>query len=358
MLKNSFKIFRFILFAYASHSFAALYLEAPIQKNLLTDNKMHLYLCGTGDPEVTMQNVRKPACLAMIADKQFMLFDAGEGTIQTLASMGLPYAAIHNVFITHWHSDHFSGLGQVINASWNNGRNQPINIHGPYGVEQVVKGLAKAYQLDVIFRSSNSKGRLDPQLGFGTPKLVDAVKHDQLIYDTPNMRITAFPVSHEPVYPALGYVIYYKGCKIVISGDTKVIPALAAHAKNADLLINEVLSNPLNQETYQHAIATGNKLDAEFSLETKNYHADSLELAKMAQQAKVKHLILTHFVPAIPTISDVKQAFVKGMNKYYTGPMTISADKDEIIIESSGAGNCQIQYKSAPQTVIPVHKIN
>lgn len=358
MLKNSYKIFGIILLISTSSSFAALYLETPIQKDLLTDSKMHLYLCGTGDPEVTMQDIRKPACLAMIADKQFILFDAGEGASQTLAAMGLPYTAIHNVFITHWHSDHFSGLGQVINASWNNGRNQPINVYGPYGVKQVVKGLAKAYQLDVIFRASNSQGRLDPQLGFGIPKLVDAVKHDQTVYDAPNIKITAFPVSHEPVYPALGYVIHYKGCKIVISGDTKVNSRLAAHAKNADLLINEVLSNPLNQETYQQSMAKGNKLDAEFSLETKNYHSDSLELAKMAQQARVKHLVLTHFVPAIPTTSDAQQAFVKGMNKYYTGQMTISTDKDEIIIESTGVGNCQIQYKSAQQPVIPVYKIN
>ncbi|QEY50721.1 MBL fold metallo-hydrolase [Legionella longbeachae] len=357
MLKNSFKILGLILLISTRYSFAALYLETPIQKKLLSDSKMHLYLCGTGDPEVTMQNIRRPACLAMIADKHFMLFDAGEGASQTLASMGLPYAAIHNVFITHWHSDHFSGLGQVINASWNNGRNQPINVYGPYGVQQVLKGLAKAYQLDVIFRASNSQGRLDPQLGFGIPKLVDAVNHDQTVYKVPNIKITAFPVSHEPVYPALGYVINYKGCKIVISGDTKVNSTLTAHAKNADLLINEVLSNPLNQETYQQSMAKGNKLDAAFSLETKNYHSDSLELAKMAQQAKVKHLVLTHFVPAIPTTSDAQQAFVKGMSKYYTGHMVISADKDEIIIESTGAGHCQIQYKSAQQPVIPVFKI-
>ncbi|AUH72031.1 MBL fold metallo-hydrolase [Legionella sainthelensi] len=357
MLKNSFKMIGLILLISTRSSFAALYLETPFQKNLLTDGKMHLYLCGTGDPEITMQNIRKPACLAMIADKQFMLFDAGEGASQTLASMGLPYAAIHNVFITHWHSDHFSGLAQVINASWNNGRNQPINIYGPYGVKQIIKGLAKAYQLDVIFRASNSQGRLDPQLGFGIAKLVDAVKRDQTIYDTPNIKITAFPVSHEPVYPALGYVIHYKGCKIVISGDTKVNPALATHAKDADLLINEVLSNPLNQEIYQKAMAKGDKLNAAFSLETKNYHSDSLELAKMAQQAGVKHLVLTHFVPAIPTTSDAQQAFVKGMSKYYTGKMIISADKDEIIIESTET-TCQIQYKPAPQPTIPAYKIN
>lgn len=357
MLKNSFTALNLVLFAYASHSFAALYQEAPIQKNLLTDNKMHLYLCGTGDPEITMQNIRKPACLAIIADKQFMLFDAGEGTLQTLASMGLPYTSIHHVFITHWHSDHFSGLGQVINASWNNGRNMPITIHGPYGVKQVVNGFAKAYQLDVLFRSSNSNGRLDPQLGFGIPKLVDAIHQDQTVYETQNIKITAFPVSHEPVYPALGYVIQYKGCKIVVSGDTKVTSVLAAHAQDADLLINEVLSNPLNQEMYQQSIAKGNKLNAAFALETKNYHSESLELAKMAQQSKVKHLVLTHLVPSIPTTPGVQQAFVSGMNKYYTGPLTISADKDEITIESTGSGHCQVQYKAAKQPMIPAYKI-
>jgi len=357
MQSTYYKMLGAILLTYVSHSFAALYVESPIKKELLTDGKMHIYLCGTGDPEVTMQAVRKPACLGMIADNQFLLFDAGEGAIQTLASLGLPYPAIHNVFITHWHSDHFSGLGQVINASWNNGRDEALTVYGPYGVKQVVAGLAKAYELDVMFRAQNSQGRLDPQWGVGIPKEINAVKQDQLVYQNQMLKITAFPVSHEPVYPALGYVVQYKGCKIVISGDTKVTNTLAAHAQDADLLINEALSNPLNQEIYSQSLSKGNKLDAEFALETKNYHSDSLELAKMAQQAKVKHLLITHFVPAIPTTAEAKRSFIAGMEKFYTGPIMVSDDRDEVTIDSTGAGNCVIQYKPAPQPEIAVHKL-
>lgn len=85
-----------------------------------------------------------------IVDNHFILFDAGEGSIQTLASMGLPYRYLDTVFLTHLHSDHIAGLGQAFNITWDSGpRNKPLDVYGPYGVEKVVDRITQAYQFDI-----------------------------------------------------------------------------------------------------------------------------------------------------------------------------------------------------------------
>jgi ribonuclease Z len=341
----------------AQSALAALYTVKKPQPSVLTDGKMHIYFCGTGNPEVGMQTIRRPACLAVIVNNQFMLFDAGEGAIQTLATMGLPYTSIRNIFITHWHSDHIAGVGQVINASWNSGRAQPIYVYGPSGVMQVMGGLQQAYQFDAKYRASNSNGRLNMQLAFGVPHLIDATKNSQVVYNDQGLKITAFNVDHPPAYPALGYRIDYQGCKVVISGDTKMTDGLAANATNADILINEAHSQPLHQLALQKATASGDKLSLALARETMNYHTDTLELAKMAQQTKVKRLVLTHLVPAIPTTPAAKASFIAGMQDYYKKPIIVAADGDEVVIEKGKDNTCKIRFIPAPQPNIRVEKL-
>ena len=50
------------------------------------------------------------------------------------------------------------------------------------------------------------------------------------------MPVFAFLVEHEPVKPAFGYRIEYKGRVVVISGDTRKTENVARHAKGADML--------------------------------------------------------------------------------------------------------------------------
>lgn len=342
--KLFFLVSLFMLCSSSATVYAGIYAtQFPLQK-LLTDGKMHVFLCGTGDPELVMQDVRKPACLAILANNQFLLFDAGEGSIQTLANLGLPYQDLHTAFITHWHSDHIGGLGPVVNGTWVLGRTQPFIVYGPFGVKQAVDGINQLYQLDATFRGSNGNGRLDTTLAFAQAHVIDAEQKPQQIYKQNGIAITAFKVEHPPVYPALGYEIQYKGCKVVISGDTNVNTALATESQNTDVLISEALSHALEQQEIDQAEKTGDLVDARVAKEIKNYHADSWDLAKMAEQTKVKNLVLTHLVPSIPADAASKQAFIAGMNQYYHGPIQLADDRDQITLTSTGKGNCQVQY--------------
>jgi len=109
------------------------------RSGLFEDGRLHVFTLGTGSPQLGGR--RMPVANAVIAGEEFLILDAGEGASRTMGELGLPVQRITGVFITHWHSDHFAGLGQVLNQSWNADRNHEVQVHGPEGVERVMEGL-------------------------------------------------------------------------------------------------------------------------------------------------------------------------------------------------------------------------
>ncbi len=321
-----------------------LYVSEPSRKSTLGDGKMHIFMVGTGNPEFEMENQRKPACLAIIADGEFVLIDAGEGAIQNIGYFGLPYSHISKVFMTHWHSDHFAGLGQVINGSWLHGRTEPVTVYGPFGVVKIVNAINTAYEFDALYRSATLEGRLDPSLTTAIP--VEVRSSDDLVpvYSGKSFQVSAFRVDHTPVVPALGYVVQYGAIKIVLSGDTRVAPTLERHAKDADVLVNEALSRPLIQEVIARSQKYGDTYSVNFTKDISKYHSDTIELAKMATRAGVKRLILTHLVPAIPTNEKLRDDFSAGMKEEFKNELLVACDGDEIVIDRSTNSKNPFQY--------------
>jgi ribonuclease Z len=327
---------------------AGLFVESSPQYQLLKDGRLHIFILGTGAPETEMQEIRKPSCVALIADGKMFFFDAGEGSVQTAASIGLPYERVSKIFMTHWHSDHFGGLGQLLNASWLHGRTGSLDVYGPTGTKKVLDGLKQAYELDTGFRAATIKGALDPKLSGGIPHDIIANASGTQVYSDSKLQISCFTVKHTPVVPAFGYEITYGGTKIVISGDTAVVESLEKHSQHADVLISEAFSRPLAKVEAERQHST--RLVDELS----SYHADTLDLAKMAQRASVKHLVLTHMVPSIATTDEAKHSFMAGMSALYTGILTVADDGDQIIVNPAGPANAKIEFVHHKQPDIPV----
>jgi len=169
------------------------------------------------------------------AGHEKLIFDAGRGAMQRLFQLGVSYADITGVLLTHLHSDHTVGLPDLWLTGWLISRSaQPLELWGPAGTRKMAAGLQSAYSFDVDIRARDDKvpaegGRI--------------VAHDiseQVVFDRGGVKVTAFLVDHGSVRPALGYRVDAGGRSVVLSGDTRYSPNLIAHAKGADLLIHEV----------------------------------------------------------------------------------------------------------------------
>ncbi len=292
--------------------------------SLATDKQsFRVLLCGTGTPQGN--SPRGQPCTLVAAGGMLFVFDVGEGTAKNLERLHVPMDQVKRVFITHWHSDHFNGPGGLVNHGWVWGRKSPVQVYGPPGVERVAEGLAMVYQDDVRHRHAHfvpepENARIQPHV-VNLPDGQNSVR----VFDEGGVTIDAHRVAHEPVAPAYGYVIQLNGKKVFVSGDTHVSDVYLPAMAGADLVVHEAVNSTMVHQAVQTFKRMGDAYRATLADHVIGYHADTVELARMAQKAGVKHLVLTHLIPA-PDGFIPKRLFVRGMSSEFKGILTLGED--------------------------------
>ena len=287
----------------------------------LRDGNLHVVLCGTGSP--LPDPGRVSSCTAIVTDNEFVLVDIGPGSWRKADLAQLPLGALTAVLLTHFHSDHIGDLGEAITMSWAGGRTKPLEVYGPEGVEAVVQGFLTAYQPDAGYRTTHHGEKNMPiAASRAVPK---AIQPNEIVFDRNGLRIRAFPVNHEPVSPAYGYRIEYKGRVVVISGDTNKSASVEKNAAGADLLLHDSLSKNMILAAAGMADASGQKRRGDMARDIVTYHATPVEAAQTAAAAKVATLVLTHVVPALRNDAQEKQ-FVEGTAEVFSGKIIVARD--------------------------------
>lgn len=285
---------------------------------------LHVALCGAGSPLPAPG--RAGPCTAVIAGRRLFIVDTGGGSVRTLAAMGLPLGDIEAVLLTHFHSDHIDGLGELMTLRWaNGGSDVPLPVFGPSGIDTVVQGLNAVYALDRGYRVAHHGADIVPPAGHGAAPRAFAADRPIVILEDGGLRVTAFPVLHDPVRPAFGYRFDYAGRSVVISGDAAPGAAVPAQAKGADLLVHEAL-NPAMVGVIERALRSGNNARAaKIMSDIPGYHTSPEDAARAAAAAKVRMLVLTHIVPALP-LGILEPYFLGGAGTLYAGPIVVGAD--------------------------------
>ncbi|MFU8815421.1 MAG: MBL fold metallo-hydrolase [Pseudomonadales bacterium] len=304
-----------------------------VASNMSTDtvaelpDGLHLAVCGAGAP--LPDAARSGPCLGVIAGSRLFVVDAGSNGARNLLRMGLPLGRAEAVFLTHFHSDHFDGLGEMTVLRWTGGANhQPLPVYGPPGVEQLMAGLNQAYQLDAGYRTAHHGPEVAPPAGAGGRAVtfpIPEVGRSEVIWHDAGVTISAFTVDHAPVGPAVGYRFDYAGRSLVISGDTVKSAEVARVAQGVDLLAHEALSPRLVGIINRAATAAGQTNIAAITFDILDYHTTPVEAAETAAQAGVGHLLLYHVVPPLP-LPGLAGAFLEGVSDAYRGPVTLSRD--------------------------------
>jgi ribonuclease Z len=298
---------------------------------------LHVGLCGAGSP---MQDDRHSGpCTLVVAGKRVFVFDVGSGSSRNIGKMGFSQGRIEAIFLTHFHSDHIDGLGELLMQRWVSAANvAPVPIYGPPGVETVVAGFMQAYSQDQHYRTAHHGETIAPSSGFGAiakPFDIGADGRVIVLKDT-DLEIDAFQVDHGPVKPAMGYRIAYKGRTVVLSGDTRKSAAVQREAVGVDLLVHEALSAPLVGILRDAAGEVGRQNLHQIFIDIVNYHTSPEQAAEIARDDKVRYLLLNHIVPPLP-VWGMEKAFLADAPNIYDGPIRVGKDGDFISLPAGSA---------------------
>jgi ribonuclease Z len=267
---------------------------------------MRITFLGTAAARPTVG--RNVSSLVIQREGSVMMFDCGEGTQRQMMRYGSGFDLI-DIFFTHLHADHFLGVIGLVRTMGLQGRDEPLRLWAPAGTEELlraavdlggdrfpfaisIEGLVPGAVLDrgdhdIIAFASTHGG---PGLGYA---LVEHERRGR--FDPDRAREAGIPegplwgrlhkgeaieVDGRTIHPEELVGPPRPGRKVVYTGDTRPSRQIAAAAHGADLLIHEAT---FAQDEAKRAVQTG--------------HSTAREAARIARDAGVRQLILTHFSP-------------------------------------------------------------
>ena len=302
--------------------------KVGVDRSAALPDGLHVYVCGSGSPLADAD--RAGPCLAVLAGNDAFVFDSGSGSVRKLLRMGFPVEKLRAVFLTHLHSDHLDGLGELLLQAWVGGsRNTPLPVYGPAGVERVVAGFREAYALDSGYRVAHHGPKIVDPAGFGGAAQIIAVPTANpakaTVWEADGVRITVIKVAHPPIQPAYGYRIDYKGRSVAISGDTVYSPDFVASSRGVDVMFHEALNKPMLNAMSKALKQHGRANAAQIMIDIQDYHSSPQDAARAAQNAHAKALVLYHLVPSIPR-GLMESAFVGDAARRFGGTLKVSRD--------------------------------
>ena len=243
-------------------------------------------------------------------------FDAGRATALRLAEAGVRPAELDAVFVTHHHSDHLTGLVDLVFTAWvNRPTSVDLSFVAPAGPSvRFLERMLEPYDDDIRVRMIHT-GRAHP-----APSITsfDATSEAVEVWSSGDVRVLARAVHHHPVDPAVAYRIETPDGIAVISGDTRVCDEVEEFATGCDVLVHEAFRVAAFVEHVgdPNAEVIG------------DYHSDTVALGALARRADPGMLMLTHMAPPPRSEAD-RQAFVDDLRAGgYEGRVMICDDLD------------------------------
>ena len=252
---------------------------------------------------------RNVSGLALSREGETLLLDCGEGTQRQMMRYGVGFS-FREIFFTHYHADHMLGLTGLLRTMGLQDRTAPVTLYGPKGAAKIL-GAALAlgversrFPVDIVeVQAGDRLARAEyDMVTFETDHRVDTigwamVEHERLGRFDPE-RARALGIPEGPLWGKIhkGQSVTLEdgrevapaelvgptraGRTVVYTGDTRPCLSVITASHRADLLIHEATFGTDEQE---RAGETG--------------HSTAAQAARVAEQAGVRKLVLTHISP-------------------------------------------------------------
>lgn len=306
---------------------------SPRSAPLWESNGLNVFFCGTGSPLPSGRRAQN--CTAVFAGGRYFLVDSGTGSWEIVQGAGIPGERLAGVFLTHLHSDHIGDIGEADLGSWVAGRLTQLKVYGPAGVEKIVSGLNEEFALDHQYRNAHHGDAIADPLTAGLVAETFNGDASQIVFESDGLKVTAFPVKHDPIKPAVGYRFDYEGRSVVISGDTVYSDAVIDAAHGADVLIHEAQANHMVAKMAYAANEAGNKRLEKILSDIPSYHTSPEEAARAANEAEAEWLFLSHLTPA-PDNAIAKRIFMRGVAEVRPSRVRIAEDGMAVFLPRGG----------------------
>lgn len=301
-----------LIFSVGLHSYA--------QENTAT---LSATIIGSGSPKYDTERAG-PSVLVSYKNTK-ILVDMGNGSQANLDKIKTKTKDLDGLLFTHHHLDHNEEFTPIFIKSLLGGNK--FIVAGPKPTENLVKSILENYEEDINYRLSRSARTLtDVQTNFTVKNLNGAQSF--IIGD---IEISCIPVNH--TIATVAYRFDAGGSSIVISGDLSYSENLPQLAKNADyLLIDSGGAIELEKNRNGNKNVNGNTnrtTNRKNGGKKERAHVTLDESSRMAKEANVTNLVLTHF--SFTTVDE--EATTKALRKNYVGTVLFAKDLMTIPVE-------------------------
>ncbi len=285
---------------------------------------LRVHIVGAGTP--TPAGTRFGTCYIVETGDDWLMFDCGPASTYKMACMGISPTAVTNLFFSHHHFDHNADYPCFLLSRWDQaaGRGNPLKVYGPPPTAEFSErlfGREGAFSHDWAARTEHPGSIEIYRKRGGTPPRKPPVVDIREIDGGANVegktwKVSAARVAHiEPWMPTLAYRLETGNRSLVFSSDTGRCRGIAQLSEKADCLI-------------MHCWDLQNKMGrAEASMIT-----GTSDAAKIAAQAGVKRLLLSHCNPALDEPSNRSTA-EKDVRKYFSARFEFVEERSTVEIE-------------------------
>ena len=249
---------------------------------------LRLILLGTGNP--TPRAHRAGQSIAVLSDGAGAIFDLGPGAAMNLFASSIDPLQIDQLFFTHHHFDHMADFGHFVMARWDQGAGagDDLTVYGPPPLLRITDqlfGPQGVYGPDLQARTRHPLSQRIHQLRGGPmprtlPTLVVHELDEDEVVASDHWTVTTGPARHvQPYLASRSYRLETPSASVVISGDTRPLPALVDFARDADVLVHMAMDLQPEIDRWPE-IATS--------------CTGAAGAARIAAQANARRLVLVH----------------------------------------------------------------